>query len=309
MDEDNGTRVTEFILLGFSGLGTYQLSLFWGVLFVYLITLLGNSLIITLTLLDSALSTPMYFFLRHLSMLEIFYTTTIVPRMLSDLFSLHPFISLASCFTQMYFFILFAIAECCLLTAMAYDRFAAICRPLHYATLMNRQVCVSMVGVSYIMGITTGTTNAMLIFTLPFHGSNIVHNFFCDNLPILRLASADTFWAELGNLIFTLLFIITPFALIVFSYVRILITILGLASAQGRQKVFSTCSSHLLVVTLFFGTGIIAYVKPGANVSKDMDQILSLIYTVITPMFNPFIYTLRNKEVMGALRRKLTKQL
>ncbi|XP_001376163.3 olfactory receptor 9-like [Monodelphis domestica] len=307
MDNDNLTAVTEFILLGFSGLGTYQVPLFWGVLFVYMITLLGNLLIITITLLDSALSTPMYFFLRQLSMLEIFYTTTIVPRMLSDLLSSHPVISIASCFTQMYFFILFGIAECCLLSVMAYDRYAAICRPLHYASLMNRQVCMGMMGVSYVMGITAGTSNALLIFTLPFHGSNIVHNFFCDNLPVLRLASADTFWAELGNLAFTLLFIVTPFTLIVFSYVRILITILGLASAQGRQKVFSTCSSHLIVVTLFYGSAAIAYVRLGGKANKDMDQILSLFYTVVTPMFNPFIYTLRNKEVMGALRRKLTK--
>ncbi|XP_044535507.1 olfactory receptor 9-like [Gracilinanus agilis] len=309
MDDDNGTSVTEFILLGFSHLGAYKFLLFWGVLFVYLVTLLGNSLIITLTLLDSALSTPMYFFLRHLSMIEILYTTTIVPRMLSDLLSSHPVISHASCFTQMYFFILFGIAECCLLAAMAYDRFAAICRPLHYATLMNRQVCVGMVGASYLMGITSGTTDAMLIFTLPFHGSNIVHHFYCDNLPILRLTSADTFWGEAGSLAITLLFIITPFALILFSYVRIIITILGVASAQGRQKVFSTCSSHLMVVILFFGTGTIVYMKPRGNSPQDLDQIFSLFYTVVTPMFNPFIYTLRNKEVMGALRRKLTKHL
>ncbi|XP_056656947.1 olfactory receptor 9-like [Monodelphis domestica] len=309
MDDDNGTIVNEFILLGFSDLGAGKLPLFWGVLFVYLVTLSGNSLIITLTLLDSALNTPMYFFLRHLSLIEILYTTSIVPRMLSDLFSSYPVISPAGCFTQMYFFTLLGVAECCLLCAMAYDRFAAICQPLHYATLMNRQVCVGMVGASYLMGITTGTTHSIFIFTLPFHGTNIVHHFLCDILPVLRLASGDTFWGEVGNLAITLLFIITPFALILFSYVRILITILGVASAQGRQKVFSTCSSHLLVVTLFFGTASIAYMRPGSNSTQDMDQIISLFYTVVTPMLNPFIYTLRNKEVMGALRRKLTKHL
>ncbi|KAM8982187.1 olfactory receptor 9 [Sarcophilus harrisii] len=307
MDDDNGTAVTEFILLGFSNLGVYQSALFWGVLFVYLVTLLGNSLIITLTLLDPVLNTPMYFFLRHLSLIEILYTMTVVPRMLTDLLFSHPAISPASCFTQMYFFALFGIAECCVLTAMAYDRYAAICQPLHYAMLMNRQACVGMVGASYLMGITTGTTHSIFIFTLPFHGTNIVHHFLCDILPVLRLASGDTFWGEVGNLAVTLLFIITPFALILFSYVRILITILGVASAQGRQKVFSTCSSHLLVVTLFFGTGTLAYMKPGTNDTEDTDQVISLFYTVVTPMLNPFIYTLRNKEVMGALRRKLTK--
>ncbi|XP_020845926.1 olfactory receptor 10P22-like [Phascolarctos cinereus] len=309
MDDANGTAVTEFILLGFSYLGAYQSALFWGVLFVYLVTLLGNSLIITLTLLDPALSTPMYFFLRHLSVIEILYTMTIVPRMLTDLLSSHSAISPASCFTQMYFFALLGTAECCLLTAMAYDCYAAICQPLHYAMLMKRQACVGMVGASYLMGLITGTTHSIFIFTLPFHGTNIVHHFLCDNLPVLRLASGDTFWGEVGNLGVTLLFIMTPFALILFSYICILITILGVASAQGRQKVFSTCSSHLLVVTLFFGTATLAYMKPGNSTTQDTDQILSLFYTVVTPMLNPFIYTLRNKEVMGALRHKVTKHL
>ncbi|XP_036618088.1 olfactory receptor 9-like [Trichosurus vulpecula] len=309
MDDANGTAVTEFILLGFSYLGAYQSALFWGVLFVYLVTLLGNSLIITLTLLDPALSTPMYFFLRHLSTIEILYTTTIVPRMLTDLLFSHPAMSPASCFSQMYFFALFGIAECCLLTAMAYDRYAAICQPLHYAMLMNQHVCVGMVGASYLMGIITGTTHSIFIFTLPFQGTNIVHHFLCDNLPVLRLSSGDTFWGEVGNLVVTLLFIMTPFALILFSYVRILVTILGVSSAQGRQKAFSTCSSHLLVVTLFFGTATLAYMKPGSSATQDTDLILSLFYTVVTPMFNPFIYTLRNKEVMGALRCKVIKHL
>ncbi|XP_072506508.1 olfactory receptor 10P22-like [Notamacropus eugenii] len=309
MDDVNETGVSEFILLGFSYLGVYQGALFWAVLFIYLITLLGNSLIITLTLLDPALRTPMYFFLRHLSVIEILYTTTIVPRMLIDLLSSHPAMSPASCFTQMYFFALFGIAECCLLTVMAYDRYAAICQPLHYAMLMKWQVCVGMVGASYLMGITTGTTHSIFIFTLPFPGTNIVHHFLCDILPVLRLAHGDTFWGEVGNLAVTLLFIMTPFALILFSYVRILITILGVASAQGRQKVFSTCSSHLMVVTLFFGTTTLTYMKPGSSATQDTDQIISLFYTVVTPMLNPFIYTLRNKEVIGALRRKVTKHL
>ncbi|XP_068952966.1 olfactory receptor 10P22-like [Petaurus breviceps papuanus] len=309
MADANGTAVTEFILLGFSFLGPHQSALFWGVLFVYLVTVLGNSLIITLTLLDPALSTPMYFFLRHLSMIEILYTTSVVPRMLTDILFSHPAMSPASCFTQMYFYALFGIAECCLITAMAYDRYAAICQPLHYAMLMRRQVCVGMVGASYLMGIITGITHSIFIFTLPFHGTNIIRHFLCDSLPVLRLTSGDTFWGEVGTLASTVLFIMTPFALILFSYVRILITILGVASAQGRQKVFSTCSSHLLVVTLFYGSATLAYMRPGVNYTQDTDQIVCLFYTVVTPMLNPFIYTLRNKEVMGALRRKVAKHL
>ncbi|XP_058413997.1 olfactory receptor 10P22-like [Diceros bicornis minor] len=309
MGGGNGTAVTEFVLLGFSDFGSLQGPLFWGVLCIYLVTLLGNSLIILLTLADPALRSPMYFFLRHFSMVEILYTTTIVPRMLADLLSSCPTIPPASCFTQLYFFALFGIAECCLLTAMAYDRYAAICRPLHYATLMNQGACASMVGTSYLMGIITGTTHSVFIFTLPFHGANTIHHFLCDILPVLRLASASTFWGEVGNLAITIAFILTPFSLIIASYACILATILGVATSQGRRKVFSTCSSHLFVVVLFFGTGTVAYMRPWAGSSQDVDQILALFYTVVTPMFNPFVYTLRSKEVTGAIRRLVKRYL
>lgn len=190
---------------------------------------------------------------------------------------------------------------------MAYDRFAAICRPLHYTTLMNRGACASTVGASYLMGIIAGTTHSIFIFTLPFHGANTVHHFLCDILPVLRLASAGTFWAGVGNLAVTVAFILTPFLLITASCACILATILGIATTQGRRKVFSTCSSHLFVVTLFFGTGTVAYMRPSAGSSQDADLILALFYTVVTPMFNPFVYTLRNKEVTEAMRRLLKK--
>ncbi|KAM6215136.1 olfactory receptor 10P22-like [Rhynchocyon petersi] len=309
MEASNGTAVTEFVLLGFSGFGYLQVPLFCGVLCIYLVTLLGNALIILLTLADSALELPMYFFLRHFSVVEILYTTTIVPRMLVDLLSSCPTIPLASCFTQLYFFALFGIAECCLLTAMAYDRYAAICRPLHYTTLMRRGVCVRMVGASYLMGIVTGTTHSICIFTLPFHDANTIHHFLCDILPVLKLASASTFWGEVGNLAVTIAFIVTPFLLIIASYACILITVLGVATSQERQKIFSTCSSHLFVVMLFFGTGTVAYMRPWADSSQDTDQILAFFYTVVTPMFNPFVYTWRNKEVTGAMRRLMKRHL
>ncbi|XP_060227661.1 olfactory receptor 10P22 [Meriones unguiculatus] len=309
MRGDNGTEVTEFILLGFSGFGSLQGHLFWGVLCIYVVTLLGNALIILLTVADSTLHSPMYFFLRHFSLVEILYTTTIVPRMLADLRSSRPTIPLASCFIQLYFFALFGIAECCLLTAMAYDRYVAICCPLHYITLMNQGVCTSMVGASYLVGIITGTTHSVFIFTLPFRGANTIRHFLCDILPVLRLASASTFWGEVGNLVITVAFIFTPFSLIVASYARILATILGVATSQERQKVFSTCSSHLFVVILFFGTGTVAYMRPQADSLGDTDQILTMFYTVVTPMLNPFVYTLRNKEVTGAMRRLIKRYL
>lgn len=309
MGGDNGTEVTEFILLGFSGFVFLQGHLFWGVLCIYVVTLLGNSLIILLTLADSALRSPMYFFLRHFSLVEILYTTTIVPRMLADLRSSRPTIPRGSCFTQLYFFSLLGITECCLLTAMAYDRYAAICCPLHYTTLMNQGTCAGMVGVSYLAGIITGTTHSVFIFTLPFRGANTIHHFLCDILPVLRLATASTFWGEVGNLFVTVAFIFTPFSLIVASYACILAAILGVATSQGRQKIFSTCSSHLFVVILFFGTGTVAYMRPQADSLGDTDQILSIFYTVVTPMCNPFVYTLRNKEVTGAMRRLMKRYL
>ncbi|XP_041519295.1 olfactory receptor 9 [Microtus oregoni] len=309
MGGDNGTEVTEFILLGFSGFVFLQGHLFWGVLCIYVVTLLGNSLIVLLTLADSALHSPMYFFLRHFSLVEILYTSTIVPRMLADLRSSRPTIPRGSCFTQLYFFALFGITECCLLTAMAYDRYAAICCPLHYTTLMNQGTCASMVGVSYLAGIITGTTHSVFIFTLPFRGANTIHHFLCDILPVLRLATANTFWGEVGNLFVTVAFIFTPFSLIVASYACILAAILGVATPQGRQKIFSTCSSHLFVVILFFGTGTVAYMRPQAGSLGDTDQILSFFYTVVTPMCNPFVYSLRNKEVTGAMRRLMKRYL
>ncbi|XP_075409357.1 olfactory receptor 10P22-like [Tenrec ecaudatus] len=309
MGDGNGTAVTAFVLLGFSRFGYLQAPLFCGVLCIYLVTLLGNALIILLTLVDPALHLPMYFFLRHFSIVEIFYTTTIVPRMLGDLLASHPTIPTASCFTQLYFFALFGITECCLLTAMAYDRYAAICRPLHYTTLMHREACWSMVGASYLMGIITGTAHSICIFTLTFQGDNMIHHFMCDILPVLRLASTSTFWGEVENLALTIAFIVIPFLLIMASYACILTTILGVATSQGRQKIFSTCSSHLFVVILFFGTGSVAYMRPSANEAQDTDQVLSFFYTVVTPMFNPFVYTLRNKEVTGAMRRLVKRHL
>ncbi|KAM5287949.1 olfactory receptor 10P22-like [Ctenodactylus gundi] len=309
MGRDNGTAVTEFILLGFSRFVSLRGPLFWGVLCIYLVTLLGNSLIVVLTLADPALRSPMYYLLRHFSLVEILYTTTIVPRMLADLRSSRPAIPLASCFTQLYFFALFGIAECCLLTAMAYDRYAAICRPLHYTTLMNSRACAGLVGASYLMGVVTGTTHSVCIFTLPYNGANTIHHFLCDILPVLRLTTGSTFWGEVGDITITTAFIVVPFLLIMASYACIVGTILGVATSQGRQKVFSTCSSHLFVVMLFFGTATVAYMRPEAGSSPNTDQIIAFFYTVVTPMLNPFVYTLRNREVTGAMKRVISRYL
>ncbi|XP_032203768.1 olfactory receptor 10P1 [Mustela erminea] len=309
MAEENQT-LPEFLLLGFSDLRALQGPLFWVVLLFYLVTLLGNSMIILLTQVSPALHSPMYFFLRHLSVLELLYTTDIVPRTLADLASQQPqAISFQSCVAQMYVFIVLGISECCLLTAMAYDRYAAICRPLHYSTLMSWRACMAMVAVSWLMGVITATTHSSLIFTLPFPSRPIIPHFLCDILPVLRLASAGKHRSEISVVIATVVFIMVPFSLIVASYARILGVILAMASTQSRRKVFSTCSSHLLVVCLFFGTASITYIRPRAGSSVTMNRILSLFYTVITPMLNPIIYTLRNKEVAGALHHMAKRQV
>ncbi|XP_005372223.1 olfactory receptor 10P1 [Microtus ochrogaster] len=308
MAEENQTMTSEFLLLGFSDLRALQQPLFSLVLLVYLITLLGNSVIIFLTQASPGLHSPMYFFLRHLSVVEFLYTTDIVPRTLADLTTSRPqTISFWGCAAQMYFFIVLGISECCLLTAMAYDRYAAICQPLHYSTLMNPRACAAMVGTSWIMGIITATTHSSLIFTLPFPRRPIIPHFLCDILPVLRLASAGKHRSEISVMTATVVFIMIPFSLIVTSYARILRAILAMASTQSRHKVFSTCSSHLLVVSLFFGTASITYIRPQAGSSVTTDRILSLFYTVVTPMFNPIIYTLRNKEVTEALKHMLRR--
>uniref|UniRef100_H0VZW6 Olfactory receptor n=2 Tax=Cavia porcellus TaxID=10141 RepID=H0VZW6_CAVPO len=310
MTEKNHTMLPEFFLLGFSDLRDLQGPLFWVVLLVYLITLLDHSLIIILTQASPALHSPMYFFLRHLSMVEILYTTTIVPRTLADLaFSFPRVISFQGCVAQMYVFIVLGISECCLLTAMAYDRYAAICRPLHYSTLMSQQACMVMVATSWLMGIITATTHSSLIFTLPFPAHPVIPHFLCDILPVLRLASTGKRKSEISVMAATVVFIMVPFSLIVTSYACILSAILTITSTQSRQKVFSTCSSHLLVVSLFFGTATITYIQPQAGSSVIRDRVLSLFYTVITPMLNPIIYTLRNKEVTGALQHMMKRQV
>ncbi|XP_058413996.1 olfactory receptor 10P1-like [Diceros bicornis minor] len=309
MAKENQT-LPAFLLLGFSDLRALKGLLFWVVLLVYLVTLLGNSVIILLTQTSPALHSPMYFFLCHLSVVELLYTTHILPRTLVDLASLHPrTISFQGCAAQMYIFIVLGISECCLLTAMAYDRYAAICQPLHYPSLMNWRACVAMVGTSWLMGIITATTHSSLIFTLPFLSHPIIPHFLCDILPVLRLASAGKHRSEISVMTATVVFIMIPFSLIVTSYARILSTILATASTQSRRKIFSTFSSHLLVIFLFFGTASITYIRPREGSAVTTDRVLSLFYTVITPMLNPITYTLRNKEVAGALRHKVKTQV
>ncbi|XP_040845408.1 olfactory receptor 10A7 [Ochotona curzoniae] len=306
---ENHTRVTEFILLGFTTNPKIQVSLFILFLAIYMVTLLGNFLIVTVTSVDPGLHTPMYFFLRNLSLLEVCFTLVMVPKMLVDLLSPRKIISFVGCGIQMYFFFFFGSSECFLLSVMAYDRFVAICNPLRYPVIMNRSLCLWMAMGSWMSGVPVSMLQTGWMMALPFCGPSAVDHFFCDGPPVLKLVTEDTTTYEMQALASTLLFIMFPFSLILVSCTRIIVTILRMSSATGHQKAFSTCSSHLIVVSLFYGTASLTYLRPKSNQSPESKKLVSLSYTVITPMLNPIIYSLRNSDVKGAVRKIMTHKV
>ncbi|XP_006036051.1 olfactory receptor 10A4-like [Alligator sinensis] len=307
MKNGNHSAINEFILLGFSNLLSLQLFLFPMFLSTYLVTLAGNLIIIFLTLMDAALQTPMYFFLRNLSFLEICYTSVNIPKLLANLLWNHRTISFLGCATQTYFSFFLGGSECFLLASMAYDRYVAICKPLHYPVLMNRKVCMRLAAGSWLSGVFMSFGLTSMVFTLPFCGSNKINHFFCDIPPLLKLACGDTSIIETAVFMVATVFVTIPFMLILMSYIRIISTIMRMPEGEGRRKAFSTCSSHLIVVTLFFGSACVTYLKPNSSYSTDTDKFLSLFYTFFTPMLNPIIYSLRNKEVKGAFWRTMRK--
>ncbi|KAM7085336.1 olfactory receptor 10AG1-like isoform 1-T2 [Molossus nigricans] len=305
--QGNHTTSMGLFLLSFSDVPDLQGFLFGVFLIIYVIILMGNSLIIIMIRVDPSLQNPMYFFLGNFSSLEICYVSVTVPRLLVDLVRQSRNISFLGCATQMYFFLVLGVTECFLLTVMAYDRYVAICNPLLYPLIMNNRLCIQLAAGCWMTGIPVHIGFTYQIFSLPFCGSHQLNHFFCDVLPVLKLTCGDTFMIEVLSYVLTLLVITIPFMLILASYVKIVSTILKLPSAAGRAKAFSTCSSHLMVVALFFGSGIISYSRPKSSHSTGMDRFLSLFYTVVTPMFNPMIYCLRNKDFMVALRKFLLK--
>ncbi|XP_039355327.1 olfactory receptor 10A4-like [Mauremys reevesii] len=309
MASGNHTAVTQFFFVALSNILGLRVSLFFLVLVFYLITLVSNIIIITITVVDPALRSPMYFFLRNLSSLEIGYTSSTIPKMLVNFLSEDTSISFLGCATQMYFFSFLGITECCLLAAMAYDRYVAICYPLRYTAMMSRGVCFQLSAVCWLIGVLVGVGQTTFIFTLPYCGPNRINHFFCDLPPLLKLACADTYRNEVAVYTITVTFIVVPFLLILVSYIHILHAILSIPSAAGRSKAFSTCSSHLIVVTLFFGSGIVTYLRPKSSYSLNTDKLLSLFYSVVSPMLNPLIYSLRNKEVKEALRRVMARKI
>ncbi|KAM5236525.1 LOW QUALITY PROTEIN: olfactory receptor 10J5 [Ctenodactylus gundi] len=299
----NFTEVTEFIFLGFASFGNHQVTLFVVFLTIYVLTLAGNIIIVTVTHIDLHLHTPMYFFLSMLASSEtVYHTLVIIPRMLCSLiFHNHP-ISLAGCATQMFFFITLATNNCFLLTAMGYDRYVAICEPLRYAVIMSKRTCAGLVCGSFGTGLVMAILHVTAMFKLPFCGK-VVDHFFCDIYPVMKLSCIDTTINEVINYGVSSFVILVPIGLICVSYILIINSILKIASAEGRKKAFATCASHLTVVIVHYGCASVAYLKPKSESSVEKDLLVSVTYTMITPLLNPVVYSLRNKEVKDALRR------
>lgn len=300
--------VTEFVFLGLSSQPEMQLILFIMFLFFYLLTVAGNVIIITVIQIEPRLQNPMYFFLTNLSFLDICYISTNVPQMLSNMVGKKKTIPFSSCATQMYFSLSFGMIECVLLGVMAYDRYVAICHPLHYTVIMNRSTCVQLAAISWCSSFLSSMVINVLTLSLPYCGPNVLNHFFCEVPSILRLACTDTSFTEMVVFIFSIIIVFIPFLLIVVSYARILLSLLRMQSASGRHKALSTCASHLTVVALFYGTAIFVYMRPQSKSSRAGGKIIAVFYTVITPMFNPLIYSLRNQDVKGALRKAIAKQ-
>ncbi|GAB1300617.1 Olfactory receptor [Apodemus speciosus] len=307
MSSINQSSVSEFLLLGLSRQPQQQQQLlFLLFLIMYLATVLGNILIILAISTDSRLHTPMYFFLSNLSFMDVCFSSTTVPKVLAIYILGSQTISFSGCLTQLYFLCVFAGMDDYLLAVMAYDRYVAICYPLHYTTKMTHQLCTLLVVGSWVVANLNCLLHALLIARLSFCGNNIIPHFFCDATPLLKLSCSDTQLNELMIHTEGAVVMVTPFACILISYIYITYAVLRVSSPRGRWKAFSTCGSHLAVVCLFYGTIISLYFNPSSSHSPGRDMAAAMMYTVVTPMLNPFIYSLRNRDMKGALRKVLT---
>ncbi|XP_069488961.1 olfactory receptor 5P80-like [Ambystoma mexicanum] len=303
----NGTPVTEFILVGFSSSPALLTVCFTLFLLIYLLTVFFNSLIIVITKLDCNLHTPMYFFLSNFAFLEIWYTTTTMPTFLSGFLTMRRSISHQGCITQLCFFFCFGPTEFFLLAVMALDRYVAICNPLRYSAIMSQTVCIRLAGGSWVGGFVTGWALTAPITRLNFCADNQINHFFCDFAPLISLACSDKALSEITFFTLSHSVVLSSLLLTTVSYVNIGRTIVRIPSSSGRQKAFSTCASHLTVVSIFYGTVIFMYLRPTSRYSFHMDKLMSVFYCVITPFLNPLIYSLRNKDVRAALQKALRK--
>ncbi|XP_054419838.1 olfactory receptor-like protein OLF3 [Pteronotus mesoamericanus] len=306
MGRENQTGIREFILLGLSSCWDTQVSLFFLFLAMYLVTMLGNFILLLLIRLDNSLQTPMYFFLSILSLVDICYTNSTVPQMLVHFLSARKSIPFPGCVLQLWVSLAMGSSEFFLLGAMAYDRYVAVCHPLHYTVIMHGGLCLGLAAGCVVAGFVNSLLQTAIIFRLPLC-CNVINHFACEMLAVLRLACGDILFNRVMVAISGFLVIMLPCSLVLFSYGHIVAAILRIRSAQGRSKAFGTCASHLTVVTMCFGTAIFTYMRPAAGPSAEQEKMVALFYAVVTPMLNPLIYSLRNKEVMNALRRVLGK--
>nr|XP_056720559.1 olfactory receptor 2G3-like [Euleptes europaea] len=299
----NQSSMITFVLLGFGNHLELRIILFMLFVAIYILALMGNLLIVLLVTTDQHLHTPMYFFLMNLSCLEMCYISTILPRMLASFLTGNRSISVGGCIAQYYFFGIFATTECYLLAVMSYDRYLAICKPLHYTALMTRRLCMQLASTSWLSGLLTNTIITSFMLQLTFCRPYEIDHFFCDVYPVSNLSCSNPYVVKLATFILGLMGTVPPFVLTLASYICIILTILRIQSKSAQQKTFSTCSSHLIVVTLFYGSLILVYIVPETVTLKELHKTFSLFYTVLTPMLNPLIYSLRNREVKEALRR------
>ncbi|XP_037702530.1 olfactory receptor 6C1 [Choloepus didactylus] len=296
----NYTEITEFILLGLSDDPKLQVMIFVFLFITYMLSITGNLTIITLTLVDSQLQTPMYFFLRNFSLLEVSFTTVSIPKFLGTIVTGNKTISFNDCIAQLFFFILLGVTEFYLLAAMSYDRYIAICKPLHYVSIMNRQVCTLLVFSSWLTSFLIIFPALLLVLKLDYCSSNVIDHFTCDYFPLLQLSCSDTQFLEIMGFscaVFTLMFTL---ALIILSYIYIIRTILKIPSTSQRTKAFSTCSSHMIVISISYGSCIFMYIKPSAKDRVSLSKGVAVLNTSVAPMLNPFIYSLRNEQVKRA---------
>ncbi|XP_003422232.2 olfactory receptor 2W1-like [Loxodonta africana] len=302
MGQNNDSSLHGFILLGFSDNPKLEMILSGVVTIFYLITLVGNTAIILASLLDSRLHTPMYFFLRNLSFLDLCFTT-IVPQFLVNLWGLNKTITFVGCVIQLYVYMWLGSTECLLLAVMSYDRFTAVCKPLHYLVIMNPHLCLKMIIMVWSISLACSLVLCTLTMNLPRCGNNILNHFACEMPAMIKIACVDTKAVEMSVFALGIVFVLTPLFLILISYGYIARAVVRMKSKAGQRKAINTCGSHLTVVSIFYGTLIYSYLQPGNSTSKDQGKFLTLFYTAITPSLNPLIYTLRNKDMKDALKK------
>uniref|UniRef100_A0A8C3VQP1 G-protein coupled receptors family 1 profile domain-containing protein n=1 Tax=Catagonus wagneri TaxID=51154 RepID=A0A8C3VQP1_9CETA len=308
MASGNDSFLTEFILLGLTNQPDLQFPLFFLFLMIYVVTVLGNLGLIVLIMKNSHLHNPMYFFLFNLSFIDLGYSSVFTPKMLTDFLSKRNIISYIGCMTQLYFFCFFCISQCYVLTSMAYDRYVDICSPLLYNIAMSPKICSDLMLASYLMAFSGAMAHTGCMLRLTFCDANIINHYFCDILPLLQLSCTNTYINEMVIFIVAGINVIVPSLTIFISYGLILSSILHISSREGRSKAFSTCSSHVIAVSLFFGSGAFMYLKPSSAGSLDERKISSLFYTNVVAMMNPLIYSLRNKDVKIALKKTLSRR-